>query len=59
MIQCKGVHDTIKWIKRTWKQFPKEIIADAWKAMIYNTWQARNWKLFQQTVNIKFITVQI
>ncbi|XP_060210228.1 uncharacterized protein LOC132637097 [Lycium barbarum] len=60
-ILCQGVHDTIRWIKRRrWKQFQKEIVTTIWGALIYYTWQARNWKIFkEENVNKEFVTVQI
>ncbi|XP_059285114.1 uncharacterized protein LOC132038465 [Lycium ferocissimum] len=60
-LQCNDVYKTIKWIKRRrWRQFQKEIVAAVWGAMLYYTWQARNWKVFKQaTVNKEYAIIQI
>ncbi|XP_070026638.1 uncharacterized protein [Nicotiana sylvestris] len=40
--------ETLKWIRRHWKQFRKEVASTMIGAIVYHTWQARNWKIFRQ-----------
>lgn len=60
-IQCKGVYSTLQWIKRRWwKQFQKEIIASVWGAMIYYTWQSRNYRILKhKSVQPEYTSIQI
>lgn len=60
-IPSQTVNRSLQWIKnRHWSQFRKEVAATILGAMIYYTWQARNWKLFRKiNVNSAFIVTQI
>lgn len=44
----QGVSQSIRWFKiRHWSQLKKELLTAVWGAMIYYTWQARNWTAFR------------
>ncbi|XP_019244454.1 PREDICTED: uncharacterized protein LOC109224322 [Nicotiana attenuata] len=55
------VSRSLQWIKnRHWRQFRKEVAAAIIGAIIYYSWQARNWKHFRKTnVNNASIEIQI
>lgn len=57
----KTFKQSLQWIKsRNWRQFKKEVVAAICGALVYYTWQARNWKIFRQTtVNNGGIVTQI
>lgn len=48
---------SIQWLKRRIRtQFKKETVSAVWGAMIYYTWQARNWRIFRNScVNTSFV----
>lgn len=50
------VKQTLAWIKRRrWRQLKKEMVAAMYGAMIYYSWQARNWKQFRKiNINTEF-----
>ncbi|XP_019263377.1 PREDICTED: uncharacterized protein LOC109241112 [Nicotiana attenuata] len=60
-LQEKGIRESLHWIqRRNWKQVQKEMVAAVWGAMIYHTWQARNWRIFRNiTINREFTIAKI
>ncbi|XP_070037111.1 uncharacterized protein [Nicotiana tomentosiformis] len=53
--------ETLQWIRRRhWRQFRKEVAVAIIGAMVYHTWQGRNWKIFREvSFNTDFCIGQI
>lgn len=56
-----AIPEILQWIKRRhWKQFRKEVAAPIIGAVVYHTWQARNWRILRQiNLNMEFCVGQI
>lgn len=56
-----AIPEMIQWInKRHWKQLRKEVATAIIGAIVYHTWQARNWRIFRQiSLNLEFCVWQI
>ncbi|XP_019251343.1 PREDICTED: uncharacterized protein LOC109230282 [Nicotiana attenuata] len=56
-----AIPELLKWInRRNWKHMKKEVATAIIGAMVYHTWQARNWRIFRQiALKLEFCTGQI
>ncbi|XP_019266923.1 PREDICTED: uncharacterized protein LOC109244316 [Nicotiana attenuata] len=57
----KAIPELLRWIsRRHWKHIKKEAATALIGAMVYQTWQARNWRIFRQiALKMEFCVGQI